>query len=102
VIGQHHRTLAASLLLVALVFAAADCLMTPTPNPVPAPATRLPVTVLPTGTVYVFEMVPTFTVTPREMILMTPTTRVPTVTRTPMPNATPVPPTPDRPPIQRG
>lgn len=100
--GHHHRTLAVSLLLVALVFALADCLMQPTPNPVPAPATRLPVTVLPTSTVYVFEAVPTYTVTPREMILLPTRTPGPTVTFTPMPTATPVPPTPDRPPIQRG
>ena len=102
-------TLVSALSAVAVLFLAADCLMAPPPLPPAAPATRIPVTVLPTQTAYVFApatLIPVPTLD--DLLPMTATTRVPTSTVPPLPTWTPlpevtrVPPTPSQRPVQRG
>ena len=89
-------------LAAALILVAGWCAL-PVERTVTSEPARLPITVLPTSTVYQFAVVtPSATVTPPEMVLMPTRTPGPSPTRTPMPTATPVPPTPDLPPVQRG
>ena len=99
-----------SLIGVALLFSFAwNCAPGPRPVPAPSTATRLPMTVLPTQTAYVFApatLIPVPTLD--DLLPMTATTRVPTSTVPPLPTWTPlpevtrVPPTPSQRPVQRG
>lgn len=99
---QHPLVILALWWLAAMLIVVAGWCALPSPQPATlATPTRLPLTVLPTQTVYVFAPASPST-TPLEALLLPTRTPGPSPTRTPMPTATPVPPTPDRPPVQRG
>lgn len=89
-------------LLAALIVAVGWCSL-PAERQAEAHPTRLPVTVLPTATTFVFSAPsPPVASTPDLLPMRATSTRLPTRTSTPQPTTTPVPPTPDRPPVQRG